>query len=544
MDNNLNNNAPILNMDAPKPQSNYIKVIGVGGCGTNIANYLFKMDSDKVDFIVCDTNARHLANSPIPVKIQLGDSGLGAGLDPDVARKAAENQKEEIKQAIGNNVRLLFITAGLGKGTGTGAAPVIAKIAKEMEQEIGEDILVIAIVTTPLKDEGIKYIERANEGLAALRDIVNTSMPIDNNKLDEYNDDDIDEDEAYEKVDNVLVTWVKCIYDMMTSDARQNTDFNDIKRVLKKARNAQVGVGYGSGEDRARQALAEAISSEFINDLDYKEAKNVLVSISSSQEAKLKRSESRYILDYVTNTLTSSEETIPSKNTNDSTLGDKLKVAIIIAGFSDEKLNTKNININKTEPLSPIIPSEIHTMSLPPLPVKSANEITDPDTLFVPEEKLQEKLNSYDTINENTKPLYSDMETVSFEKEAYNVTSQMEIADIGLKENINTNLQDENFNEIVIASPNLSSLDEESKEAYTAKIAERIAKIRDIFNDPQKMKEYERKSPDELKAYLGEDDLSDKNNMVNVSEKSTIANCNAKGEKDINTTAFLHDIPD
>jgi cell division protein FtsZ len=338
-----------LDIDAPKEMSSYIKAIGVGGCGTNAINNMRNQCVQGVDFIVCNTDAQHLHSSPVYNKIQLGTSGLGAGTDPEKARNAALEQKEEIKNALGENTRMLFITAGMGKGTGTGASPVVAQIARELEQEIGEEILIVAIVTYPDIDEGPNYKKRADEGIAQLKELVDSIIIIDNEKLIIYGD--LSTREAFAKVDDILVTAAKSISEMMTADAYRRVDFSDVKVVLKKSGEALIGMGIASGEDRANQAIKAAITSDLLNDRDYSDAKDVLLFVSSSTQYNHTVRELRSIKQEIRNLTNSDINIISSEDFDNDSLGEDLKVTIVIAGFTE----SKNHIIIKP-PIIPIIP--------------------------------------------------------------------------------------------------------------------------------------------------------------------------------------------
>lgn len=278
--------------DSWKIKKTIIKVVGVGGGGCNAVNQMFRDGINDVDFLVCNTDSQSLIDSPIIEKLQLGE-GLGAGCDPDEGRRLAIEKIDEIKRRLDDGTKMLFITAGMGGGTGTGAAPVIAKIAKEM------GILTIAVVTQPFHDEGTEFLRRAYEGIQELAKNVDSLLIIDNQKIyDIYGDLDIWD--AFPKADAVLKTAIKGIAEIITGHGYINVDFADVRRVMKDSGMAIMGSGQANGSDRARKAVERAFTSPLIKDYSLKSAKNVLINITSSRENSLKMSEMEQIISYVT----------------------------------------------------------------------------------------------------------------------------------------------------------------------------------------------------------------------------------------------------
>ncbi len=330
MEENINNT--FFTFDSPKGQSSYIKVIGVGGGGGNAVNHMYKQGIEGVDFIVCNTDMKALNASPVPNKIPLGDLGLGAGNKPERARQAAEGKADVIREAISHNTQMLFITAGMGGGTGTGAAPVIAEIAKSIDLENDENkkILVVAIVTRPFSFEGKRRREQAEAGIAELRKHVDSIIVINNDKLRAYGD--LDLSEAFGMADDVLLTAAKGIAEIITVTANVNIDFQDVNTVMEHSGTALMGTGSGSGDDRAMQAIEGATTSVLLDDSDIRGAKNVLLYFSYSSDHKIKMDEIGEITDYISDKTDGSAEVIWGAGIDDS-LGDSLKVTLIATGF-------------------------------------------------------------------------------------------------------------------------------------------------------------------------------------------------------------------
>ena len=254
----------MLKFDLPKNQSNIIKVIGVGGGGSNAVTHMYNQGIKGVDFIICNTDAQAMESSPVPVKIQLGTnltSGLGAGAVPSIGRNSALEDADNIREILQKETKMLFITAGLGGGTGTGAAPVIAEISKEL------GILTVGIVTLPFAFEGRKRKLYADEGIKHLKEHVDALLIISNDKLRELYGN-LRLSEAFSQADNVLTTAARGIAEIITVTGYINVDFEDVKTVMKDSGVAIMGTGVASGENRALQAVEEAISSPLLNNND------------------------------------------------------------------------------------------------------------------------------------------------------------------------------------------------------------------------------------------------------------------------------------
>ena len=335
--------------DSPKGQSSYIKVIGVGGGGGNAVNHMYREGIKGVDFIVCNTDMKALNASPVPNKIPLGDLGLGAGNKPERAQKAAIAKANDIKEALSHNTQMLFITAGMGGGTGTGAAPVIAEIAKSIDLDNDENkkILVVAIVTRPFSFEGKKRRDQAEAGIEALRDKVDSIIVINNDKLRAFGDLDISE--AFGMADDVLLTAAKGIAEIITGSGNVNIDFQDVNTVMEHSGTALMGAGSGKGENRAIDAIKEASTSVLLDDSDIRGAKNVLLYFSYSPDHKIKMDEIGAITDFILDRTDGTADVIWGAGTDD-TLEDELKVTLIATGF-EQKKNEFHRHELETEPV-------------------------------------------------------------------------------------------------------------------------------------------------------------------------------------------------
>ena len=327
-----NSNTTFFTFDSPKGQSSYIKVIGVGGGGGNAVNHMFRQGIKGVDFIVCNTDMKALNASPVPNKIPLGDLGLGAGNKPERARQAALAKKEEITEALAHNTQMLFITAGMGGGTGTGAAPVIAEIAKSIDLDNDETkkILVVAIVTLPFSTEGRRRREQAEAGIVELSKHVDSILVINNDKLLSFKDFTLSK--AFGMANDVLLTAAKGIAEIITVDAYVNIDFQDVNTVMENSGTALMGAGSGRGENRAHDAIEAATTSVLLNDNDIRGAKNVLIYYSYSPEHEITMAELGEITDYLSDKTNGSADVIWGAGADD-TLDDELKVTLIATGF-------------------------------------------------------------------------------------------------------------------------------------------------------------------------------------------------------------------
>ena len=322
---NFDQNDDILNFNLPINESSLIKVIGVGGGGSNAVNHMFRQGIKGVDFIVCNTDAQSLNASPVPVKIPLGNRGLGAGSVPDVGRDAALESVDAIKEKLENNTEMVFITAGMGGGTGTGAAPVIASVAREL------GILTVGIVTIPFGFEGRKKLQFAQEGIANIKDKVDALLVICNDKLRDYYGS-LKMTEAFAKADDVLATAAKSIAELITYVGSVNVDLEDVKTVMKDSGVAIMGAGTANGENRAIEAIQTALTSPLLNDNEIYGAKDILLNISSSAEHEVTMDEMTEITDYVSDSAGENVNVIWGLSSDDD-LGESISITLIATGF-------------------------------------------------------------------------------------------------------------------------------------------------------------------------------------------------------------------
>jgi cell division protein FtsZ len=319
----------MIQFDLPKQKSSIIKVLGVGGGGSNAVNFMFKQDIEGVDFIICNTDSKAIEQSDVPNKIQLGPhltQGLGAGADPSVGKLATEESLEEIRKILEVNTRMAFITVGMGGGTGTGGAPIIAKICKDL------GILTVGIVTTPFGFEGPRRQKQAEEGINQLKPLVDTLLVISNDKLRvQYGN--LKMKEAFTKADNVLATAAKCITDVINSRGHIIVDFADVCTVMKNGGVAILGKAEVEGENRAQRAIEEALNSPLLNDNDIKGAKWILLNINSAEgEHECTMDELETINNFLRERTGENSDVIMGMG-YDATLDKKLGITLIATGF-------------------------------------------------------------------------------------------------------------------------------------------------------------------------------------------------------------------
>ena len=314
----------------PKSRSQAIKVIGVGGGGSNAVNYMFEQGIAGVQFVICNTDSQALANSPVPTRIQLGQAiteGLGAGANPEVGEQAAIESMEEVKAVLDEGTKMVFITAGMGGGTGTGAAPVIAGIAKEM------DILTVGIVTAPFFFEGRMRLEQAEKGIENLRKNVDSLIVINNDKLRELYGN-LGFKNGFSKADEVLTTAAKGIAEVITQHYAMNIDLRDARTVLKNSGTAIMGSARGSGENKAKDAISAALDSPLLNNNKITGARNVLLLILSGNN-EITMDEIGVINDYIQQEAGNSANIIMGIG-EELDLGDEISVTVVATGFPTE----------------------------------------------------------------------------------------------------------------------------------------------------------------------------------------------------------------
>ena len=317
-----------------------IKVVGVGGGGCNAVNYMYRQNIQGCNFIVCNTDAQALQNSEVPVKIQMGQNGLGAGTDPTAGRNAALEAQDEIaRKVLDCGTQMLFITAGIGGGTGTGASPVIAKMAKD------RGILTVAVVTIPFKNEGNESQSKAVDGIHELEKNVDALLIINNEKLYQFFGDTLIQ-EAFPKADEVLATAVKGIIEVITKSGYINVDFQDVCKMMRNSGMALMGSGEGTGNDRLEKAVKGAFESPLLNDFDLKTAKNVLINITTgNNERGAKMSDLEKIDDMISNYTGDANHF--KKGIiweDDPEFGDRVRITAIVTGF---QMDLGGLGLNK-----------------------------------------------------------------------------------------------------------------------------------------------------------------------------------------------------
>ena len=366
----------MMKFDLPKEQSSIIKVIGVGGGGSNAVNHMYRLGIKGVDFVVCNTDHQALDTSPVPTKIPLGQSlteGRGAGSIPDVGKNAAIENLEDVNEILAKNTKMIFVTAGMGGGTGTGAAPVIAQAAKDM------GILTVGIITVPFTFEGRKRRTQAEEGIEKMRESVDTLLVINNDKLREMFGN-LTLVNAFENADDVLAIAAKGIAEVISVTGQINVDFNDVNTVMKDSGVAIMGSAEAEGENRAIKCVENALNSPLLNDNNIDGAKYVLLNITYGTQAVL-MDEISDITDYIQEEAGSTADVIWGHGYDES-LGDKLCVTIIATGFN----TTPHTGLSMKAPKKNIMNLEDDS---PEIITNESEQLTEPVTNTV-EESLEE----------------------------------------------------------------------------------------------------------------------------------------------------------
>ena len=336
MDSNI-----LLDFGEPEKENSIIKVIGVGGGGGNAVNHMYREGIHDVTFVLCNTDNQALNDSPVPVHLQLGKEGLGAGNKPERARAAAEESLDDIKNMLNDGTRMAFITAGMGGGTGTGAAPVIARVSKEM------GILTVGIVTIPFRFEGAKKIDQALDGVEEMSKHVDALLVINNERLREIYPE-LTVLDAFGKADDTLSVAAKSIAEIITVHGLINLDFNDVKTVLKDGGVAIMSTGYGEGEGRVKKAIDDALNSPLLNDNDVFNSKKILLSISFAGNkdgtGSLMMEEMNDVNDFMAKF---GDFEIKWGLATDPELGKKVKVTILATGFGINNVDGMNSHLKK-----------------------------------------------------------------------------------------------------------------------------------------------------------------------------------------------------
>ena len=430
-----------FSFDLPKNKSNVMKVIGVGGGGSNAVNYMFKQGIKGVDFIVCNTDSQALEESPVPNKIQLGvnlTEGLGAGANPEIGKLAALESYEELKNLLETQTKMLFITAGMGGGTGTGAAPIIAEMAKEF------DILTVGIVTIPFNFEGKTRELQAIKGLEKLKKSVDSLIVINNNKLREVYGN-LGFKEGFSKADEVLAKAAKGVAQVITHHYTQNIDLKDAKTVLSKSGTAIMGSSTASGTNRANEAVMKALDSPLLNDNKIQGSKNVLLLIISGSD-EITIDEIGEINEYIQNETGNTANIIMGVG-EDLDLGNNISVTIIATGFGDDRQNmlvnseTKKViyKLDQDHPFE----KEITTMAKKD---ESFNDL--PKNEIIDEVEFQQK-KIENEINEILRNIDITYEVVAFNYDEIDINqievNEYEILDPKIYDNIEKNFNETSF---------------------------------------------------------------------------------------------------
>lgn len=410
-----------MKFEMEKERSSIIKVIGVGGGGGNAVNHMYNQGIKGVDFLICNTDAQALELSPIPTKIQLGASlreGLGAGSNPEVGRNAAIENIDEIKEILGNNTKMVFITAGMGGGTGTGASPIIAQAAKEL------GILTVGIITTPFSFEGKRRRQQADDGLAELKKNVDAMLVISNDKLRTMFGN-LTLTNAFSEADDVLTTAAKGIAELITVPGKVNVDFEDVKTVMIDSGVAIMGSCQAEGEDRAKRAVMGALSSPLLDESEIEGARYILLNITSGTKEIL-MDEVAEITDYIQEQAGQTAEMIWG-HCYDESLGENILVTIIATGFQTKEEREKNGTTKKVSVLSANSEEVKAAFAVDTAP-KTAMEEAVSHIQFVVEEKPKENESAFD-FDFSSEPVLKEPSLIIKNQEEDIVKRQVSIFD-------------------------------------------------------------------------------------------------------------------
>ncbi len=442
--------------DMPKSQSNSIKVIGVGGGGSNAVNHMFTQDIKGVDFVICNTDAQALQNSAVPNKIQLGvglTSGLGAGANPEVGEKAAKESVEEIEKMLTSQTKMVFITAGMGGGTGTGAAPIIAGIAKKM------DILTVGIVTMPFQFEGRMRSKQAQKGIDELRDNVDSLIVINNNKLREVYGN-LGFKAGFSKADEVLATASRGIAEVITHHYKQNIDLHDAKTVLSNSGTAIMGSAKEQGDNRAQNAIMKALDSPLLNDNKIRGAKNVLLLIvSGTNEVTL--DEIGEISDFIQEEA-GYEANIIMGIGEDEDLEDAIAVTVVATGFAiDQQRDITNTEAKK-------VYHTLNTEQTAHYSFEDEQTVVRPQmTRIIEEEPVEVKKVVHQLIEEEESVFYKPAPKKEVENELIKTSIAIQNIDVAFEEIVPETIEEISEDDFIIndVTPDLFSIVEEQQPA-------------------------------------------------------------------------------
>lgn len=426
----------MIHFDIPKQKSSIIKVLGVGGGGSNAVNYMFAEDIEGVDFIICNTDSKALDQSQVPNKIQLGPhltQGLGAGANPEVGKQATEESLEEIKCILEVNTKMAFICAGMGGGTGTGGAPIIAKICRDL------GILTVAIVTTPFGFEGPRRMIQAEAGIKELEPYVDTLLVISNDKLRmQYGN--LKMKEAFGKADNVLATAAKCITDIINSRGHIIVDFADVCTVMKNGGVAILGSAAVEGEDRAQRAIEEALNSPLLNDSDIRGAKWILININSAEgENECTMDEVEIINNHLRLQAGENTDVIVGMG-YDSTLGSKVGITLVATGFEHKdpftKIKDKVVEEKPVEKIVMTLGVEDEEKKIFDLNTKSEEAVVEKDVYApsISENENEKPVEKVPEIQNDNQPVLFELLQEEPEAEIKNIPEKKEQPKIVLEE--------------------------------------------------------------------------------------------------------------
>ena len=444
----------MMKFDLPKEQSSIIKVIGVGGGGSNAVNHMYRQGIKGVDFVVCNTDHQALDTSPVPTKIPLGQSlteGRGAGSIPDVGKNAAIENLEDVNEILAKNTKMIFVTAGMGGGTGTGAAPVIAQAARDM------GILTVGIITVPFTFEGRKRRTQAEEGIEKMRESVDTLLVINNDKLREMFGN-LTLVNAFENADDVLAIAAKGIAEVISVTGQINVDFNDVNTVMKDSGVAIMGSAEAEGENRAIKCVENALNSPLLNDNNIDGAKYVLLNITYGTQAVL-MDEISDITDYIQEEAGSTADVIWGHGYDES-LGDKLCVTIIATGFN----TTPHTGLSMKAPKKNIMNLEDDS---PEIINNESEQLTEPVTNTV-EESFEETPELNPSESEMKRYVLEEDDEISEENE---ITNDAEESD-------NSNLYEQNTQQndgkvrFLLEDDEMPNLDTDLKQSENTQILE------------------------------------------------------------------------
>ena len=508
-----------IKFDLPKDQLSIIKVIGVGGGGSNAVNHMYEQGIKDVDFMVCNTDQQALDQSPVPSKIQLGatlTSGLGAGAKSEVGENAAIESIDEIKQILGQNTKMVFITAGMGGGTGTGAAPIIAKTAKDL------GILTVGIVTMPFSFEGKKRRMRAEAGMQSLRDNVDTLLVINNDKLRELYGN-LTLDNAFEEADNVLTTAAKGIAEAITYKGKINVDFNDVKTVMSDSGVAILGSAKAVGENRALVAIEEAVNSPLLNDNEINGAAHILLNITYGSNNIL-MDEISEITDFIEDKAHDEAEVIWGHGLDERLQPDEISITIVATGFQSNPDTGVTTIVQKpvriVRPLSEEVKTELTQPFRSRPEVKQASifesptqepkasekeEEVKPYSPFTSAPKFEE---SKETEITKEEPQMKQEESSEIEEDNHFAVNETPVEPAEEKEIIRHTLEDDTWG-------SLNDVTEQNNAHSTASLEDLMGDD-DVFDMEPKLKS----------------ETSDDNNSIHASERSAQPEIENSSEKD------------